>query len=187
MITLIVTTFFACGKKDDAVVTNQTIQAQTIQVQQSTIPAWVMNPPKGKNEICAVGSYKMKGNISMAQQTSTARARDELSRQIQVYTKSMIKDYIEEGETGGETFTEELVTSVSKQVTSMSLSGTAATKQEAMGDTLYTLVCLDTEKFASAFDDMGEVSDKAKQALRARASEGFEELDAEIEALSPQE
>ena len=120
----------------------------------------------------------------MAQQASTSRARDELSRQIQVQTKSMIKDFIEEGETGGENFTEEIVSSVSKQVTSMSLSGTSAAKQEMMEGSLYTLVCLDVEKFSSVFDNMNTLSEKARQGLRNRASLGFKELDDEIDKLN---
>jgi hypothetical protein len=183
MLSLVLATFMACGQKNPANVVSAA-QVTAPAVAPTNFPSWVLNPPKGKNEVCAVGSYKMKGNISMAQQTSTSRARDELSRQIQVFTKSMIKDYIEEGETGGESFTEELVTSVSKQVSSMSLSGTAAAKQEVAEGTMYTLVCLDTEKFASAFDDMNEVSEKAKQALRTRAKAGFDELDAEVDSLN---
>ena len=182
MLSILLSTLIACGPKNQTAVV-PAAQVTAPAVVPGSIPGWVLNPPKGKDEICAVGSYKMKGNIAMAQQTSTSRGRDELSRQIEVFTKSMIKDYIEEGESGGESFTEELVTSVSKQVTSMSLNGTAAAKQEVMDGTMYTLVCLDTEKFASAFDDMSQMSDKAKQALRGRAKQGFEELDAEVNSL----
>ena len=177
---LIAAFLMGCGNK------KVDMDKQTQQVINADIPGWVLNPPKGKNEICAVGSYKMKGNISMAQQASTSRARDELSRQLLVQTKSMIKDYIAEGETGGESYTEEVVESVSKQVTANSLSGTQQAKQEMMDGSLYTLVCLDTEKFVDAFDNMTEVSEKAKKALRARASEGFKELDEEVDKMNAQ-
>jgi hypothetical protein len=183
MLTSIVLSFLACGQKSPPANVVPASQVVAPAVVPSSIPNWVLNPPRGKNEICAVGSYKMKGNISLAQQTSTSRARDELSRQISVHTKSMIKDYMEEGETDGETFTEELVTSVSKQVTSMTLSGTAATKQEEKEGMLYTLVCLDTEKYASAFDDMQQLDEKSRVALRQRANNGFDELDEEVENL----
>ena len=89
------------------------------------MPSWAMTPPAG----CAVGSYKFKGNIANADRVSTSRARDELARQLDVKVKSMIKDYIEEGESNGKDFTEELTQSVSKQVASMSLSGTVAKKE----------------------------------------------------------
>ena len=119
----------------------------------------------------------------MAQQASQNRGRDELSRQILIHTKAMIKDYIEEGETGGESFTEELVTSVSKSVTKNSLSGTVATKQEMMDGSLYSLMCLQVDKFANAFDNMNQLSEKARVKLRNRAQRGFEELDAEADKI----
>ena len=81
---------FGCSKRA------MKMDRTTKKVVQNDIPKWVMDPPRSKKEICAVGSYVMKGNISMAQQVSASRARDELSRQLEVHTKSMIKDYIQE-------------------------------------------------------------------------------------------
>ena len=145
----------------------------------SHMPTWAVTPPVG----CAVGAYVIKGNQAMARQASTARARDELARQLDVKVKSMIKDYIEEGETNGEDFTEEITTSVSKQVASMSLSGTVAKKNDIMNDHFYTLVCLDTKTFIDAFDNMGQLSEKARRGLRKRAESNFRDLDTEVDRL----
>ena len=166
-----------CGKKP------LKMDNATEKVVQNDIPKWVMEPPRSKNEICAVGSYAMKGNISMAQQASESRARDGLSRQLEVQTKSMIKDFIQEGETGGETFTEEEITSVSKQVTAITLNGTVPKQREMMDGAMYTLVCLDTESFANAFSDMSNMSEKMRKGLHQRAQAGFDELDKEVDSL----
>ena len=93
----------------------------------------------------------------------------------------MIKDFIQEGETEGETFTEEEITSVSKQVTALTLNGTVPKQREMLDGAMYTLICLDTDSFANAFTDMNTMSDKMRQGLRARAQAGFDELDAEVE------
>ena len=145
----------------------------------SHMPSWAMTPPAG----CAVGSYKFKGNIAMAKQTATSRGRDELARQLEVKVKSMIKDYIEEGESNGKDFTEEITTSVSKQVASMSLSGTVAKKSDMQNNHFFTLVCLDIKTFTDTFDKMNQLSDKARTALRSRADYEFQNLDAEVDKL----
>ena len=163
-------TITACGGK----------QAPTVSKEMSShMPTWATTPPAG----CAVGSYKFKGNIAMAKQTATSRARDELGRQLDVKIKSMIKDYIEEGETNGKDFTEEMTTSVSKQVASMSLSGAVAKKSDMQNDHFFTLVCLDIKTFMNTFDEMGQLSDKARTALRTRSTHAFKDLDAEVDKL----
>jgi len=160
----------ACGGK----------QAPTVSKEMSAhMPSWAMTPPAG----CAVGAYKFKGNIAIAQQVSTSRGRDELGRQLEVKVKSMIKDYIEEGETNGKDFTEELTTSVSKQVASMSLSGTTTRKRDMKNEHFYTLVCLDLRTFLDTFDKMNELNEKAKHGLRKRANRAFNDLDIEVDEI----
>ena len=68
-ITSILSLMFACGpKQNTGVVAASQVTAPA--VDSGEIPQWVLMPPVGKNEICATGAYKMKGNISMAQQQS---------------------------------------------------------------------------------------------------------------------
>ena len=143
------------------------------------MPEWAATPPAG----CAVGSYKYKGNMAMAKQTSTSRGRDELARQLDVKVKSMIKDYIEEGETNGKDFTEEMTQSVSKQVASMSLSGTVAKKMDIKDQHFFTLVCLDLKTFIDTFDNMNQLNEKARRGLRRRADRAFHELSTEADRL----
>ena len=42
----------------------------------------------------------MKGNVSMAQQASTARARDELAKELEVRVNTVFKDYIQKENNG---------------------------------------------------------------------------------------
>lgn len=180
--TLILSLLFACGpKQNTGIVAASQVTAPA--VDSGEIPQWVLMPPVGKGEICATGAYKMKGNISMAQQQSAQRARGALARQISVQAKTLVKSYMEEGETGGESFTEELATSVEKYVTDMTLSGTDVRRVEAIKGNMYSMVCLDTEKYAAAFDNMSQLDEKARVQLRQRAKVGFDELDAETTKL----
>ena len=98
----------------------------------------------------------------------------------------MIKDYIEEGETNGKDFTEELTQSVSKQVASMSLSGTVAKKKDMLNGHFFALVCLDIKTFMDTFDKMNQLSEKARTGLRRRAENAFQDLDSEVDKLENQ-
>ncbi len=93
----------------------------------------------------------------------------------------MIKDYIQEGETEGESFSEEEITSVSKQVTAMTLNGTVPKQRQIMDGAYYTLVCLEVENFADVFNGMNTMSEKIRKGLHLRALEGFDELDREVD------
>ena len=145
------------------------------------LPDWVMNPPTNKNEICAVGITKMKGNINADMTVGRERARGELSAQLLTHTNRLVKDYQESGETGGETFNEELTTIISKNVTVNALAGSQQTKSENLDGNLYSMVCLDTEKFATAFDEVKQLSEKARVQLRKRAEKGFQDADKEFD------
>lgn len=171
----------ACGgKKPETVSVSQVMAAP---VDPGKLPKWVLNPPKSRTEICTVGSYKMKGNVSMAQQASDARARDELSRELEVRTNTVFKDYIQEGETNGQVFSEELITSTSEQISSMSLSGTVVKERQVDAGTMYSLLCLETKKFKEAFYDIEQLNEDARNALRERAESAFDDLEAEIEII----
>ena len=181
MLSMMLFSLLACGGKKAETVSVDQVMAPA--VDPGKLPKWVLNPPKNRKEICAVGSYKMKGNISMAQQASTARARDELSRELETRTNAVFKDYIQEGETNGQIFSEELITSTSEQVSSMSLSGTVVKERKVDAGTMYSLVCLDTKKFSDAFNDLEQLNEDARNALRDRADSAFDDLEAEIELI----
>jgi hypothetical protein len=146
---------------------------------ESSLPKWFIAPKAG----CAAGVYEFKGSLQAARDGATERARRELARNLEVKIKGLIKDYIQEGAAEGETFSEELVTNVSKSVTATTLNGVRVVDGEIKDERYYSYVCLDTEAFAGAFDAMQELSDKQRTALRSRAKKEFADLDKEIEAL----
>ena len=82
----------ACASKQ----VNKPVVAAAVKV-----PSWVVNLKPG----CAAGTYKMKGNLSMAMDASAHHARHQLSQQLQSVTKSLIQKYVEEGEYNSESFT----------------------------------------------------------------------------------
>ena len=151
------------------------VNQEPVDVQGTSVPAWVVNPKPG----CAAGVYKIKGNISMAMDMSQNHARQQLGRQLQITTKSLIQKYIEEGEHDSESYNEELALNVSKSVTSITINGSIPVRQDAVGDHFYALVCLDPETFANSFTEMNQLDEKIRQNLRARAMTAFEKLNDE--------
>ncbi|MCA9540230.1 MAG: hypothetical protein KC620_15135 [Myxococcales bacterium] len=149
------------------------------------VPKWVLEQPAG----CGVGIAKVRGNLGMAKTTAEARGRDALARQLNTTVQGMIKDYQQSGETDGKDFTEELTTQVSRQLIDMNLVGTRPRISHISngGDQqYYSLMCLDPEAFAGAFDRMNELSAKQREALKKRASAEFHDLDEQLDRLHNQ-
>ncbi len=146
---------------------------------EKNLPKWFLAPKAG----CSAGVYEFKGSLQAARDGATERARRELSRNLEVKVKSLVKDYIEEGTAEGESFSEEQVTNVSKSVASTTMAGTRVMDGALEDDRYFSYVCLDTKAFADAFDAMSALSAKQRQALKKRAEREFQDLDKEIEAL----
>jgi hypothetical protein len=149
------------------------------------VPKWAMTPP----EACGVGISKHRGNLGMAKTTAEARGRDALARELSTKVEGMIKDYQQSGETDAKDFTEELTTQVSRQIVDQTLVGTRTRIAHVSKETpqqYYALVCLDPEAFAGAFDRMNELSQKQRQALKARADAEFKDLDQQLDRIQNQ-
>lgn len=136
---------------------------------------WASQPPIN----CAVGVIKHRGNQSLSKTGATSRARDSLARQLETKISGLIKDYQSQGETDGTSFSEELITQVSKQSVKQTLIGTRMKHGRLSPDqsTYYALVCIETESILKAFDKMNQLNKKQRFELRSRAREAFEELD----------
>lgn len=151
----------------------------------SDVPKWAMMPPAA----CGVGIAKHRGNLGMAKTTAEARGRDALARELATKVEGMIKDYQQSGETDAKDFTEELTTQVSRQIVDQTLVGTrtrVAHVSKSSPSQYYALVCLDPESFAGAFERMNNLSQKQRQALKARSEAEFKDLDAQLERLQNQ-
>ena len=134
--------------------------------------------------VCGVGAMSGTRNVALARSAAMGRARSEIARSLQTRVRAMLKDY-HSTTTGGDEFgiaaaDEQAIDDVSKQITSMTLSGT--TLQDtwiSQNGTLYTLVALDVERFNESMDQMTTLSETIRQAVRQRASQAFRELDEE--------
>ena len=147
-------------------------------------PSWVLSSANGNGQICGVGSAGGTRNISMARTAAIGRGRTDLSRQLQLQVKSMLKDY-QSTTTGGENFgtvanDEQHIVDVSKQVTEMTLNGTELNNTWlSKTGTLFTLVCLNVDKFKNMVSKMGQLDEQVRAAIVERADKAFDELDKE--------
>lgn len=134
--------------------------------------------------ICGVGAMAGTRNAALARTAAMGRARTEIARSLETRVRAMLKDY-HATTTGGDEFglaaaDEQAIDDVSKQITSMTLSGT--TLQDtwiSKNGTLYTLVALDVERFNDSIGRMTNLSESIRTAVRERASASFRELDEE--------
>ena len=96
----------------------------------------------------------------------------------------MLKDY-QATTTGGENYgtaanDEQHIVDVSKQVTQMTLNGTELKNTWlSKKGTLFTLVCLNVDKFKNTISKMGQLDEQVRAAIVQRADKAFDELDKE--------
>jgi len=148
-------------------------------------PEWVLKGHDDNDEtLSAIGSTTGTNNVSLARSSALGRARTELSRQLTLSIKAMLKDY-QATITGGGAFgeaadDEQYIEDVSKQMTEINLSGT---RQEetwiSKTGTYYVLVSLDIESFKDTVQRMGDLSEEVRQAVAERADKAFAELEAQ--------
>lgn len=136
--------------------------------------------------ICGVGSFSGTRTISMARVGAVARARTDLARNLQTKVKALYKDYMATT-TGGEGYgtnanDEQHVEDVSKQITSVTLSGTQPVNGwMSKTGTLWMLVKLDPAAFNKALSGMKQLDENVRRAIVERANKAFKELDAETD------
>jgi len=175
IITALLTLFFVgCGGAQKN--TPETVEKAT---SSGGEPQWVGNPPKG----CAAGSSKVRGIRSIASKAAVAHARDELTRQLKTVVQGMIKSYQRMGEADGKDFAEEDTTAVTRQIVDQTMVGTRKVREQKVGNEIFSLVCLDLETFANAFEKMNKADETMRKALKKRAEEEFKDLDAQIEKI----
>jgi hypothetical protein len=154
-----------------------------IQNELEDAPKWVLQGHGSDQDlIYGVGSATGTRNVALARSSALGRARTEISRQLDLKVKAMLKDY-QATTTGGEYFgtvanDEQHIVDVAKQVVDLNLSGTY---QEdtwiSQTGTMYVLVSLDVEHFKNAVNDMQSLSEDIRAAVVERAEAAFQELD----------
>ena len=138
----------------------------------SEFPEWVQNQP----ELCGVGVYKVRGSLGSARTFSVERGRTDLSKKLETKVRSMVRDYQESGETGGEGFGENLSRSVFYNLSKTTINGSNANKLEVSNGYMYSLVCIKTDGLTEALNDMNKLSGAQRKALTRRAQSAQDEL-----------
>ena len=144
-------------------------------------PNWFMNPPTSGDVIYAVGAAK-KQNPSLALNTATQRARDEIARTVSLKVENMMKDFMQESGAGDNAQALEFTESVSKQVADVSLSGSVRTKTATGKDgTIYVLV----EYSLDGLRQSALTEAKKQEALynEFKSIKGFDDLEEAIRGL----
>lgn len=147
-------------------------------------PGWICDEPVAGYAVTAVGAaQKSKAGIAFMKQMATADARVQLAQNVRIQVANMIKQYAETTGAAGQETVDQVNSSVTKQITNESLSGTRILKSTTGPDgTLYVLVGLDEEsaqKITEAAIKTSMNNDRAAW-QQFRAQKGQEELAAEI-------
>ncbi|MBL4942354.1 MAG: LPP20 family lipoprotein [Colwellia sp.] len=93
------------------------------------IPAWVLNPVV-EDGIAATDCVKFSGNLSIDQKMATANGRLSLAQQIETRVEGLDKTYANRTDSNEELTTGATFSSVSKQLTKQTLSGSRAIKSD---------------------------------------------------------
>jgi hypothetical protein len=141
------------------------------------IPKWAVDQP----DLCGLGIQKFRGNISTDRTVANAKARADLSRQIETKVKSMIKAYAATGEAEGEDFTEETSRIAVVNLSKTTINGAVPKKFDMMDDNIYTLVCLNPGVLTDAISNMKQLSHAQRAALEKRARLAHKDLEKQME------
>lgn len=191
LVLAVATSLAACGGNAPAPATPATI-GNSLAAEFNGAPAWVRQScraywgDQGKGKICAVGSMGGSRNVALLRSGATGRGRTELARSLQTKVAALLKDY-QRTVTGGENFgkaaaDEQMVQDTSKQLTDTSLSGTEAVDSWiSESGTMYVLVSLNTETFASAMNQMKQLDKKVQDYVVNNANKAFDDLQGELD------
>src|SRR6056297_1817903 len=147
-------------------------------------PDWVTSGGSDIKGLAGVGSARIgEAGVGFARTEAMAMARAEMTRQMQVKVKDLVKNFTKQIGAGQGQTVDKLSAQVSKQVTRQSISGS---RQKASwispSSTIYTLVTVDPESVQKYIKDSVKTSLRNDEALwqQFQAEKGFEELDEEI-------
>jgi hypothetical protein len=147
-------------------------------------PAWVCDGPVEGVAVSAVGAAnKSAAGASFMKDQAAADARVKLAQQMKVHVNNMIKQYVETTGAASSETVDKVNTSVSKLITSETLSGSRVFRSTVSpkGD-MYVLVGLDPKVAKEAAEKVLKTSMNNERALwqQFKASKSQDELAAEI-------
>jgi hypothetical protein len=171
---------FACGPKPEPVNASTPLAG-------TEYPEWVMKGSgAGKagdaRVFLGVGMAGGIKNAGLAQTTADNRARAELSKVFEVYSASLMKDYMASTTAGDMTASseEQHVEQAIKTFSANTLSGVQITDHWYAPDgTVYSLATLDLEAFNDAMSKSNELSPAVRDRVRKNAEKVHMDLEAE--------
>jgi hypothetical protein len=152
-------------------------------------PEWVMKSSGAFEDsngkaFYGVGSASGIKNYSLQRTAADDRARNDLAKVFEFYTKSLTKDYMASTTSGDFTATseEQNVEVALKTVTSATLTGVLIIDHwEHPGrNELFSLARLDLISFKKNLDEHKELSNEVREAIKERADKLHEEMEQEV-------
>lgn len=148
------------------------------------IPEWYLNPPRAEDAIYEAGDAA-KQSMSLAKEAADARARDAISRTIEVKVSNMLKNFMQESGLGEDAEALEFTSSVSKQISNNVLNGARIVKREMKTEgSMYHAYSLAEYNLNSLIQETINEAKKQKALYNeAKANLSFDELEKEIQKL----
>lgn len=147
-------------------------------------PDWVCTGNIEGYAVTATGSEKIVGgDADFAETMAMASARAKLAAQFKTQVAAMVKKYMETTGVGTAATIDKVNTSVTKQITNETLTGTKKVKSRTSSDgTLYVLVGVDEASKEKAVEKSVQTSMNNDKALwqQFKAKNGQDEMAAEI-------
>ena len=148
-----------------------------------SLPTWFQNPPEDPNYMFSTATMTSK-DLQLALNKAKQQARVDLAQQMETKIKSMTKQFTEEVGLGEDAEFLSQTSVVSKSVTSKVLNGSRARQVETIKEDgviyrAYVLMELPIGPANSALLDA--VKKQQNLYTRFRSSQGFQELEEEVE------
>lgn len=178
----------ACGE-EDAAVKQAVADCVFPDAPNVAAPGWICDEPVAGVEVSAVGSSPKSGaGPAFMKQMAATAARVQLAQRMQVQVRNMIKQYAETTGAASTETVDMVNTSVTKQITSQTLTGTRIYKSRTSpSGGMYVLVGLDDKAVQQQAENALKTSMKNDQALwqQFKAQKAQDELAAEISKTKP--
>jgi hypothetical protein len=181
IISLTIITFLAAGCSSGP--------PERMTLEKADAPDWVVKGGGAKEDsngraFYGVGSASGIKNFSLQRTVADDRARNDIAKVFEFYTKSLTKDY-QASTTAGDfsaTSEEQNVESAIKTVTSATLSGIQIIDhwEHPYRNEMFSLARLDLEKFKENLNRYKELSEAVRNAVKQRADRLHEEMEGEV-------
>ena len=149
-------------------------------------PGWVCDEPVEGVEVSAVGSAEKSGaGVSFSKNMAATDARVQMAQAMKVHVSNMVKQYAETTGAADSETVDKVNTSVTKQITDQTLTGTKRYKSiVSPNGVVYVLIGMDDATAAKATQEAVRTSMNNEKALwqQFKAQKGQDELAAAIAA-----